>query len=97
MERLERLGRHKQLALVSKFDHSRHVHRLVADLGLGPYFGAVVVSGGRSGGQSVFHAHMHVIPRFADEPYAGRGMRSWIKEEANRRRPSRDGDGLRPG
>lgn len=40
---------------------------------------------GRSGGQSVFHAHMHVIPRFADEPYAGRGMRSWIKEEANRR------------
>lgn len=42
---LERLGRHRQLALVSNFDHPRHVHRLVADLGLGPYFGAVVVSG----------------------------------------------------
>jgi diadenosine tetraphosphate (Ap4A) HIT family hydrolase len=40
---------------------------------------------GRAGGQSVFHAHMHVIPRFSDEPYAGRGMRSWIKRQENQR------------
>jgi diadenosine tetraphosphate (Ap4A) HIT family hydrolase len=40
---------------------------------------------GRVGGQEVFHAHLHVIPRFKDEPYAGRGIRSWIKQEANRR------------
>ena len=38
------------------------------------------------GGQDVMHAHMHVIPRFADEPYAGRGIRYWMKQEANRRR-----------
>jgi len=33
-------------------------------------------------------AHLHVIPTFADEPYAGNGIRHWLKSEANRR-PSR--------
>ena len=37
------------------------------------------------GGQDVFHAHLHIIPRYADEPYAGRGIRNWIKREENRR------------
>lgn len=36
------------------------------------------------GGQEVMHAHLHVIPRFAREPYAGRGIRYWLKQEANR-------------
>lgn len=40
---------------------------------------------GAVAGQSVFHAHMHVIPRFADEPLAGRGIRHWLKREDNRR------------
>ena len=40
---------------------------------------------GSVGGQEVFHAHLHVIPRFADEPYAGRGIRYWLKQEANLR------------
>jgi len=40
---------------------------------------------GAVGGQTVFHAHLHIIPRYADEPYAGRGIRSWIKREENRR------------
>ena len=34
---------------------------------------------GAVAGQSVFHVHLHVIPRFADEPLAGKGMRYWIK------------------
>jgi diadenosine tetraphosphate (Ap4A) HIT family hydrolase len=41
---------------------------------------------GPVGGQEVFHAHLHVIPRYVDEPYAGRGIRYWLKQEANRRR-----------
>jgi diadenosine tetraphosphate (Ap4A) HIT family hydrolase len=38
-----------------------------------------------AGGQEVFHAHLHVILRFADEPYAGRGLRWWLKRDENRR------------
>lgn len=40
---------------------------------------------GEVGGQFIHHAHLHVIPRFADEPYAGKGIRHWLKSEANRR------------
>jgi diadenosine tetraphosphate (Ap4A) HIT family hydrolase len=40
---------------------------------------------GAVGGQEVFHAHLHVIPRFHDEPLAGRGIRYAIKQPANRR------------
>jgi histidine triad (HIT) family protein len=40
---------------------------------------------GEVGGQEIFHAHLHVIPRFEDEPYAGRGIRYWLKQETNRR------------
>ena len=36
-------------------------------------------------GQEIFHAHLHVIPRYADEPLAGRGIRYWFKQENNRR------------
>ena len=37
------------------------------------------------GGQSIPHAHCHVIPRYEDEPFAGRGLRWWFKSDANRR------------
>lgn len=40
---------------------------------------------GKVGGQEVFHAHLHIIPRFKDEPYAGKGIRYWLKQETNKR------------
>lgn len=40
---------------------------------------------GAVAGQTVFHAHLHVIPRYASEPYAGKGIRHWLKQESNRR------------
>ena len=38
---------------------------------------------GRVGGQELFHAHLHVIPRFRQEPLAGQGIRAHLKSEAN--------------
>jgi histidine triad (HIT) family protein len=43
---------------------------------------------GRVSNQEVFHSHFHVIPRFKDEPYAGKGVRYWLKQKENMR-PSR--------
>ena len=39
---------------------------------------------GAAGGQQLMHAHMHVIPRFVQEPLAGQGIRALLKSEANR-------------
>lgn len=39
---------------------------------------------GRAGGQVLFHAHMHVIPRFEQEPLAGKGIRALLKSDVNR-------------
>ena len=40
---------------------------------------------GEVGGQSVPQVHLHVIPRFADEPLAGKGIRYHLKQPENRR------------
>ena len=40
---------------------------------------------GEVGGQSVPHAHCHLIPRYAAEKYAGRGLRWWFKQPENSR------------
>ena len=40
---------------------------------------------GAVAGQEVFHAHLHVTPRYADEPLAGRGIRYWLKQPENKR------------
>ena len=40
---------------------------------------------GAVGGQSVLHAHCHLVPRYADEAYAGRGLRWWVKQPDNTR------------
>jgi histidine triad (HIT) family protein len=39
---------------------------------------------GAVGGQLDMHAHLHLIPRYRQEPYAGRGLRSWLKGPENR-------------
>jgi histidine triad (HIT) family protein len=39
---------------------------------------------GRTGGQEVFHAHLHVIPRFRQEPLAGTGIRALLKSDVNK-------------
>jgi diadenosine tetraphosphate (Ap4A) HIT family hydrolase len=36
-------------------------------------------------GQLLAHVHLHVIPRFHDEPLAGRGARWHLKQDVNRR------------
>jgi diadenosine tetraphosphate (Ap4A) HIT family hydrolase len=36
-------------------------------------------------GGHVPQAHLHVIPRFADEPFAGCGIRWWFKQPENTR------------
>jgi diadenosine tetraphosphate (Ap4A) HIT family hydrolase len=41
---------------------------------------------GTVGGQHVFHAHLHVIPRYKDEPLAGKGIRYWLSREENKRK-----------
>ena len=40
---------------------------------------------GNVGGQEIFHAHLHVIPRYKDEPMSGKGIRYWLKQPQNRR------------
>jgi len=40
---------------------------------------------GSVGGQEVEHVHCHLVPRFADETFAGRGLRWWIKQPENKR------------
>lgn len=33
------------------------------------------------GGQSVPHVHCHLIPRYSDDPIAGRGIRWWLTQQ----------------
>lgn len=44
---------------------------------------------GSVGGQKVFHAHLHVIARFSDEPFAGRDIRYWFMQDENKRPQSK--------
>lgn len=40
---------------------------------------------GTVGGQDIFHAHLHIIPRYVEEPLAGKGIRYWLKQPQNKR------------
>ena len=47
---------------------------------------------GKVGGQEVAHAHLHIIPRYADELYAGKGIRYWFKQPENIRKSLQNQD-----
>lgn len=40
---------------------------------------------GKVSGQEQFHAHLHVMPRYDDEPLAGKGVRHFLKQKNNSR------------
>lgn len=40
---------------------------------------------GEIGGQHIFHSHFHVLPRYEDEPLAGKGIRHMFKSADNKR------------
>ncbi|WP_433745725.1 HIT family protein [Falsibacillus pallidus] len=44
---------------------------------------------GKVSNQEIPHAHLHVIPRYHDEPLAGKGIRYWLKQPENKRSQSR--------
>jgi diadenosine tetraphosphate (Ap4A) HIT family hydrolase len=41
---------------------------------------------GNVSNQTIFHSHFHVIPRYKDEPLAGKGIRYWLKQPENKRK-----------
>ncbi|WP_413305397.1 HIT family protein [Bacillus sp. 1P10SD] len=41
---------------------------------------------GEASNQTILHSHLHVIPRYNDEPLAGKGLRYWLKQPENRRK-----------
>lgn len=45
---------------------------------------------GEVSNQIIDHAHFHIVPRFNDEPHAGKGQRHWIKQPENKRRAHND-------
>jgi len=40
---------------------------------------------GHIAGQTAPYAHLHIIPRYKDEPFAGKGIRHWLKKPENTR------------
>ncbi|WP_273853523.1 HIT family protein [Guptibacillus spartinae] len=40
---------------------------------------------GEVSNQFIFHSHLHVVPRYDDEPLAGKGLRYWLKQAENKR------------
>lgn len=41
---------------------------------------------GKDAGQTIEHMHLHVISRFKDEPYAGKGIRYYLRSSQNKRK-----------
>ena len=41
---------------------------------------------GKVCGQEIAHAHLHIIPRYSDKPFAWKGIRYWFKKPENTRK-----------
>ncbi|MCA0172923.1 HIT family protein [Bacillus sp. RAR_GA_16] len=41
---------------------------------------------GEVSNQFISHSHLHVIPRYGDEPLAGKGLCYWLKQPGNKRK-----------
>lgn len=41
---------------------------------------------GEVSNQTILHCHLHIIPRYNDEPLAGKGLRYWLKQPDNKRK-----------
>jgi len=41
---------------------------------------------GKVAGQTVGHVHLHIIARFENEPYSGRGFKYHLRNEENKRK-----------
>ncbi|MBT2598918.1 MULTISPECIES: HIT domain-containing protein [unclassified Oceanobacillus] len=39
---------------------------------------------GKTAGQHIFHSHLHILPRYDDEKYIGKGIRALFKQSDNR-------------
>lgn len=44
---------------------------------------------GAASNQSILHSHFHILPRYNDEPHAGKGLRHWLKQPDNKRLKTR--------
>lgn len=40
---------------------------------------------GKTSGQSIEHVHLHIMPRYNDEPLTGKGIRHFFRQEENKR------------
>ena len=84
-EHRETVYDHSEEEWVATFDLLRRAKALL-DAEFGPDGYSVGWNNGAVAGQEVFHVHLHVIPRYQDEPLAGKGIRHWIKQPVNKRR-----------
>lgn len=63
-----------------------HEAKMLIDVQLHPDGYNIGWNVGEVWGQEVFHAHLHIIPRYSDELYSGKGIRHWLKKPENKRK-----------